>query len=72
MVAADIIETNKCLAGYGMKKNPNREIMFAKQDILNLYSEFLTHCPKPQFEPEESVISSEPNNEYQTMELPEE
>lgn len=30
MVAADIIETNKCLAGYGMKKNPNREIMFAK------------------------------------------
>lgn len=52
MVATDIIETNKTLAGYEMKKNPDREIMFQKQDILAAYSEFLTHCPKPQFEPE--------------------
>jgi len=30
MVATDIIETNKTLAGYEMKKNPGREIMFQK------------------------------------------
>lgn len=30
MVATDIIETNKTLAGYEMKKNPNREVMFQK------------------------------------------
>lgn len=30
MVATDIIETNKTLAGYEMKKNPGHEIMFQK------------------------------------------
>lgn len=52
MVAEDIIETNKTLAGYEMKKNPEHGIMFQKDDILNAYSEFLTRCPKPVFEPE--------------------
>lgn len=49
MVAVDITETNKSLAGYQMKKNPNHEIMFQKDDILSAYSEFLSRCPKPQF-----------------------
>ncbi len=49
MVAADIIETNKSLAGYQVKKNPSHEIMFQKEDILSIYAGFLQHCPKPQF-----------------------
>jgi hypothetical protein len=36
-----------------MKKNPSHEIMFQKEDILTAYADFLSHCPKPQFEPEE-------------------
>lgn len=36
-----------------MRKNPVNEVMFQKEDILAAYSEFLLHCPKPQFEPEE-------------------
>lgn len=52
MVAEDIIETKKALAGYEMKKNPEHDIMFQKDEILNVYLEFLTRCPKPVFEPE--------------------
>lgn len=40
-----------------MKKNPNHEIMFQKEDILTAYAGFLQHCPKPQFEPEEPESS---------------
>ncbi len=51
MVAFDIIETNKSLAGYLVKKNASHEILFQKDDILSVYAGFLQHCPKPQFEP---------------------
>jgi hypothetical protein len=30
LVAADLVETNKNLAGYQMKKNPVHQIMFQK------------------------------------------
>jgi hypothetical protein len=49
LIAVDITETNKSLAGYLVKKNPAHEVMFQKEDILAAYSDFLTHCPKPQF-----------------------
>lgn len=51
MIADDITETTKSLAGYQMKKNPAHEIMFQKEDILSAYASFLLHCPKPQFQP---------------------
>lgn len=38
LVANDTIETNKSLAGYLMKKNPVRDIMFQKEDILSAYA----------------------------------
>lgn len=49
MVAADIVETNKSLAGYQVKKNPTHEVMFQKEDILSAYADFLTQCPKAQY-----------------------
>jgi hypothetical protein len=38
MVAADLIEINKNLAGYQMKKNPVHQIMFQKEDIIAAYA----------------------------------
>jgi hypothetical protein len=38
LVANDTFETSKSLAGYQMKKNPARDIMFQKEDILNAYA----------------------------------
>lgn len=68
MVATDIIETNKNLAGYGMNKNTTNEIMFQKEDILIAFAEFLNHCPKPQYEPEEKESSEEETPEIITVE----
>lgn len=51
LIAVDIVETNRSLAGYQIKKNPTHDIMFQKEDILTAYADFLTHCPKPTFEP---------------------
>lgn len=59
LVAADIQETSRSLAGYQIKKNPVHDIMFQKEDILTAYAEFLTHCPKPSFEPEEPESEEE-------------
>lgn len=38
LVAVDINETNRSLAGYQVKKNPVHDIMFQKEDILTAYA----------------------------------
>ena len=52
MVSDDVTEASKNLAGYEMKKIKAHQVMFQKEEILSLYSTFLSHCPKPQFEAE--------------------
>ena len=70
-MAVDITETNKSLAGYLVKKNPAHDVMFQKEDILAAYSVFLTHCPKPQFEPEEPEEEDEEPTEPISIETEE-